>query len=54
MKNSLDQTFKAIRQLPVEVSFNKVKKWVNDFSPQSQPKSSWSFFKSIFPPINKN
>lgn len=54
---SINQTFKAMRKLPLEVSFNQVKKWINelpgiDYAPK--PKTKWSFFKSMFPPFSKN
>jgi len=62
MKNftSIDQTFKAIRQLPLEVSFGQVKKWINELPAISHAKKTeaqktkWSFLKSMFPPISKN
>jgi len=57
MKNykSIDQTFKAMRELPLEVSFAQVKKWLNELPvirKQEMPKSKWSFLKSFFPPVN--
>jgi len=59
MKNfeSIDQTFKVMRQLPLEVSFSQVKKWVSELPGidyAKTPKKKWSFFKSMFPPISKN
>lgn len=69
MKNfeSIDETFKAMRQMPLEVSLNQVRKWISEaaalnFSqtPQTpkkyerKPKSNWAILKSFFPPINKN
>jgi len=60
MDNSIDQTFKAMRQMPLEVSLSQVKKWISELPPinyYTTPKTSktkWSFFKSMFPPINKN
>jgi len=59
MKNfeSIDQTFKAMRQLPIEVSFKQIKKWIDELPvirKQDMPKSKWSYLKSFFPPINDN
>jgi len=59
MKNyeSIDETFKALQQIPLEVSFTQVKKWVNELpliSRAKTPKSNWAILKSFFPPISKN
>jgi len=54
---SINQTFKAMRELPLKVSFSHVKKWVNDLPEISRfetPKTTWSFLKSMFPPTYKN
>jgi len=51
---SINQTFKAMRQMPLEVSLDQVKKWLEESPTATNPKSIWSFFKGLFPPRNKN
>lgn len=44
----IDQTFEAIRQMPLEVSIEQVKKWLDESHTMKPSKSSWSFFKRLF------
>lgn len=46
---SIDTTFKAMRQLPLEVSLNQVKAWIKNAPSTPSHKSRWSYFKWIFP-----
>jgi len=51
---SIDQTFKAIRQMPLEVSLDQVKKWISEPPKTTPRKSKWSLLKWLFSLKNKN
>jgi len=56
MRNSksLDHTFKSIRELPLEISLEQVRWWVEKAPPIKLKKTKWSIFEWLYSSWNKN